>query len=163
MEECGSKNMLNNELRTRNKFITKYYGEVVDWEGYFSGRTTFNVDGERYENVFIKMDPTDSNEDSPDISLRVVSNGRAKSPDLKLLWDQDVKVGQPIKFNAKVMKLGDDDNPHLFQLFKANYSLDSEARDLKAFPVYKFKNAKFLRHGDGAAMKTGEDKSASGS
>lgn len=25
-------------------------------------------------------------------------------------------------------------------------------RDLKALPIYKFKNAKFLRHGDGAAI-----------
>lgn len=64
----------------------------------------------------MKMDPTDSNEDSPDISLRVVTTGRAKSQDLGIAWDHDIREGQVVEFEANVIKLGDDDSPHMFQL-----------------------------------------------
>lgn len=62
------------------------------------------------------MDPTDSNEDNPDISLRVVTTGRAKTLDLGIAWDNDIREGQVVEFEANAMKLGDDDNPHLFEL-----------------------------------------------
>lgn len=112
---------MNNGVRAKKNFETKYLGNFVEWKGAVSART----DEERvrpshphlHALLYIKMIPSEAKADFPDIIIHVPQE---LSEEQKEAVDK-VEIGTVVKFNGTFMHLGNEHEYHLMHL--ANFEV----------------------------------------
>ncbi|CAD8043760.1 unnamed protein product [Paramecium primaurelia] len=111
LQYCGKFQFVENGLKARHQFETLFKNKIVSWNGIYV-KTKLNYDIQFPYNymVYIKMDPTESTDDIPDILLGV------KSQEYFIDTFQMLEIGQQLHFNAKFISLGSEYNFHILEL-----------------------------------------------
>ena len=114
LDDCGGAVFTKNGLRARQNFEKKYIKNKVKWTGVFLfARGSSHASHNEYSKViFVKMDPSDSSKELPDITIAVTHEvyERYKSV-MEKLEETDVII-----FSAEFYSLGDEYNLHLMIL-----------------------------------------------
>jgi len=116
VEDCGRQALLNNGVRAKKNFETKYHGNIITWRGVYQSRidhTRFRDPGVA-EAFLIKMNPTDSKIDIPDLELIVPTIVHAHHRDeIEAMVPLDI-----LEFKASFVKMGDDFQYHAFHIIE---------------------------------------------
>ncbi|CAK71220.1 unnamed protein product (macronuclear) [Paramecium tetraurelia] len=111
LQFCGKFQFIDNGLKARHQFETYFKDKIVSWKGDFI-QTKPNHDPNFSFNywVYLKMDPTESTEDLPDIIVGV------RDSQYQIETFQKLEKGKPIHFEAKFLFLGSEYNFHILEL-----------------------------------------------
>ena len=116
--DCGKQSLLNNGVRAKKNFETKYNKNIITWKGAIQSKIEKNRirDPTIQEALLIKMNPTDSKVEFPDLELVV-------SPQTYNEYQQILDSLQSldiIEFKASFRKMGDEFQYHAFNLVSIN-------------------------------------------
>ena len=106
---------VNNGVKAKKNFERYQNQIVINWTGAFLKFTENTSHLEHYNDLyflFIKMNPTDSTGEYPDITLAV----HKKVFNVLKYKMAALKLGQLIQFNATIDHLGDEWSFHFFHL-----------------------------------------------
>ncbi|CAK55711.1 unnamed protein product (macronuclear) [Paramecium tetraurelia] len=126
LQLCGKFQFVENGLKARHQFETNFKGKIVAWNGIYVKTKSNNDMNYSYSHwVYIKMDPTESTDDIPDVVLGV--NSQQYSIEKFNLLEQ----GQSINFNAKFISLGSEYNFHILELKQLEINTSESLVDIK--------------------------------
>ena len=134
VEDCGRKVIFNNGVRAKRNFESKYAGNIITWNGVLQTK----IDKSRIDDpsigaaFLIKMNPSDSKEEYPDIQL-IFFNKEAEK--FKAIFDQ-AQPGDVVRFKAVMRKMGDEFHYHHFEAQEV--SLTGEKVDLNSIPMIEY-------------------------
>ncbi|CAD8134594.1 unnamed protein product [Paramecium pentaurelia] len=111
LQFCGKFQFVDNGLKARHQFETYFKNKIVSWKGDYI-QTKPNHDSNFHFNywVYLKMDPTESTDDLPDIIIGV------RDSQYQIETFQKLEKGKPIHFEAKFLFLGSEYNFHILEL-----------------------------------------------
>jgi hypothetical protein len=114
LEDCGRQAILNNGVRAKKNFDSKYNADIIHWKGAIQSKIERNriPDPHIAEILLIKMNPTDAKIEFPDLQLIVHPATFAK---YKGLLDS-VEPLDILEFTAVFKRMGDEFNYHTLDL-----------------------------------------------
>ncbi|CAD8159084.1 unnamed protein product [Paramecium octaurelia] len=126
LQFCGKFQFVDNSLKARHQFETHFKNKIVSWKGDFI-QTKPNHDPNFHFNywVYLKMDPTESTDELPDIIIGVTESQYSISTFQKL------EKGKPIHFEAKFLFLGSEYNFHILELKHLTVIPSENVEDIK--------------------------------
>ncbi|CAD8046112.1 unnamed protein product [Paramecium primaurelia] len=126
LQFCGKFQFVDNGLKARHQFETYFKNKIVSWKGDYI-QTKPNHDQNFHYNywVYLKMDPTESTEDLPDIIIGV------NESQYSIQIFQKLEKGKPIHFEAKFLFLGSEYNFHILELKNLTVIPTELVEDLK--------------------------------
>lgn len=139
LEDCGSLRAIHNQYKVDNIFAKKYKFRVLEWEGYFMGYGSFKHSLVHHEGMMIKMMPTDTTSEDPDI---LIFKGNKKDiRDIQKI-SQQFNRGQKLIFKIRLRAPGDEYIPHLAEVEEISKAPGENLLDedgLAKIERYKFK------------------------
>lgn len=108
-------------------FEKNFVGKEISWEGYYT-QVKINTDPQYlfYEWIYVKMEPTESQAEFPDLILGVP---RTQTFTVKAQLAQ-MKRGQLIKFVGEFISMGDDFHYHVLKLMGLDVEHELKQLDL---------------------------------
>ncbi|CAD8051176.1 unnamed protein product [Paramecium sonneborni] len=126
LQFCGKFQFVDNGLKARHQFENYFKNNLVSWKGdYIQTKPNHDPNFQFNYWVYLKMDPTESTEDLPDIILGV------KESQYQIEIFKKLEKGKPIHFDAKFLFLGSEYNFHILELRKLSILSSEKAEDLK--------------------------------
>jgi len=113
VEDCGRQALLNNGVRAKKNFETKYHANIISWKGSVQSR----VDRSRIRDpsvagaLLIKMNPTDAKIEFPDLEIVIGNDVYHRFKDeIEPLTPMDI-----IEFTGKLRRIGDEFSYHAIE------------------------------------------------
>lgn len=131
LRDCGEKVYLSNSLKANKKFKEKYQDQIVTWHGYFIALENTILDYEYQYLLTVKMKPTESKPNIPDIYLKFNDNLYNKYSE-KIL---SRVLGSEMIYKAKYLAIGDEFKAHEFEMLGIEF-LDNVV-NLNDIPVFE--------------------------
>ncbi|CAD8049960.1 unnamed protein product [Paramecium sonneborni] len=126
LQFCGKFQFVDNGLKARHQFESYFQNKIVSWKGdYIQTKPNHDPNFQFNYWVYLKMDPTESTEDLPDIVLGV------RNSQYKIETFQKLEKGKPIHFDAKFLFLGSEYSFHILELKQLSIIPSELVEDLK--------------------------------
>lgn len=141
IEDCGKSLFINNGVRAKKNFDDGYKHNFVEWEGAYINLQkkidpfTSAVD---HYHLYVKMIPTDSNGEYPDITFRFSHRFfRERQQDLESLQNGDI-----LWFKGQFSHIGDEFSFHFLELL--DFRKTDKHIDIEKIPIYEPKELKAI-------------------
>jgi hypothetical protein len=134
VEDCGRKVIFSNAVRAKRNFELKYETHFVTWSGVVFAKIPSHQINDPYieEAILIKMNPSDSKEEYPDIQLLFYKKEAEANKDAIA----KVQVGDVVNYRAGMKNMGDEFHYHSFEC--KEFTITGERTDINAIPMIQY-------------------------